>query len=90
MAKKMKIPIRTCIGCNSKKSKKEMIRIVITPTGVCEIDTSGKKSGRGFYLCYQEECLNKAIKGKKFNKYMNHDNSRILIEQLIEKIKEKK
>jgi len=84
VVKNVKIPIRTCIGCDTKKPKKEMLRIVISPDGDCGIDPSGKKSGRGFYLCYQMECLNNAIKRKKFDKYMDKENSLDLINELKE------
>ena len=86
MVKKTKIPMRTCIGCNAKKPKKEMIRMVTTTSGDYEIDTTGKKSGRGFYLCWQMECLNKAVREKKFNKLMPKDNAMIIFAQLKEKI----
>jgi len=84
MVRKVKIPMRTCIGCNVKKPKKEMIRIVTTSAGNCEIDISGKKSGRGFYICYHTECLNNAVKRKKFDKYMDKSISLDLITQLKE------
>lgn len=63
-----KIPQRTCIGCNSKKDKKELIRIVKNKDGEISIDLTGKKEGRGIYLCKEEECLNKAIKNKRISK----------------------
>jgi len=87
MNKKMKVPIRTCIGCNTRKPKKEMIRIVINSLGNCEIDPSGKKSGRGFYICYNIACVKLADKDKKFVRYMDTEESKILIEQILEKIK---
>lgn len=84
MAGKIKIPMRTCIGCNTIKPKKEMIRMVITPEKKCEIDASGKKSGRGFYICYNIECLNNAIKKNRFDKYVDKAVSQKLIKQLEE------
>lgn len=60
-----KLPQRTCIGCNSKKDKKELLRIVKNKQGEIQIDLTGKKDGRGIYLCKDEECLNKAIKNKR-------------------------
>ena len=62
MAKK--IPFRMCAGCGEMKSKKEMIRVLKTPEGEIVIDTTGKKNGRGAYLCSRTECLQKAIKNK--------------------------
>ena len=55
--KKKKIPLRVCAGCQEQKSKKEMIRIVRTPEGNVEIDKTGKKSGRGVYICQNPDCL---------------------------------
>ena len=53
-----KVPLRKCIGCNEMKNKKEMMRVLKTPEG--EI----VKNGRGAYLCFSKECLQKAIKNK--------------------------
>lgn len=59
-----KIPQRTCIGCSEVKNKKELIRIVRTPKGEVLVDFTGKKSGRGCYICPHSTCLEKAFKGK--------------------------
>lgn len=59
-----KIPLRQCIGCKEMKSKKEMIRILKTAEGNILIDATGRKNGRGAYLCSSKECLKKAIKTK--------------------------
>lgn len=63
-----KIPQRTCIGCNLKKDKKDLIRIVINKEQNIAIDKTGKLPGRGAYICDNTECLNKAIKNKKIEK----------------------
>ena len=63
-----KIPQRTCIGCNSKKSKKELIRIVKDKEGNIQIDRTGKLPGRGAYICDDVSCLDKAIKSKRLVK----------------------
>lgn len=60
-----RLPQRTCIGCNTKKDKKELIRIVKNKNGEINVDLTGKMEGRGTYICKNEECLNKAIKNKK-------------------------
>ncbi len=57
-----KIPMRMCVACREMKPKKELVRIVRTPEGPVEADLTGKKNGRGAYLCRSEECLEKAIK----------------------------
>lgn len=59
-----KIPQRQCIGCGEMKNKKEMIRILKTPEGEFTLDATGRKNGRGAYLCPSMECLKKAVKSK--------------------------
>lgn len=59
-----KIPMRLCIGCGEMKSKKEMMRILHTPEDTFVLDVTGKKNGRGAYMCKNGECLKKAIKSK--------------------------
>lgn len=68
MIKKRKVPMRICIGCQQKMTKKELIRVVRTPEGEIVLDSTGKKSGRGAYLCAKRDCLKKAIKGKRLEK----------------------
>ena len=63
-----KKPERTCIACNEQREKKELLRIVKSKEGVIEVDESGKKNGRGAYICKSEECLTKIIKSKKLEK----------------------
>ena len=65
MEKVKKIPQRKCLGCMQSFPKKELIRVVRTPEGEVEIDLTGKKSGRGAYICKNEACLKKAIKAKR-------------------------
>ena len=62
MAKK--IPMRQCIGCGDMHNKKEMMRVLKTPEGAIVLDKTGKKNGRGAYLCMTKECLIKAQKNK--------------------------
>ena len=62
------LPQRTCIGCNSKKDKKELIRIVKNKDGEIKVDLTGKMEGRGTYICKNEECLEKAMKNKRMAK----------------------
>ena len=59
-----KIPLRQCIGCGEMKSKKEMIRVIITAEGEILLDATGRKNGRGAYLCPSMECFKKAVKGR--------------------------
>lgn len=62
------LPQRTCMGCNSQKNKKDLIRIVKNKDGVISIDRTGKASGRGAYICDDITCLEKAIKTKRLEK----------------------
>lgn len=64
MAVNKKIPMRVCIGCGESKSKKDLMRVVRTPEEEFVLDATGKKNGRGAYLCKDAECLKKAIKSK--------------------------
>lgn len=59
-----KIPMRQCVGCQEMKPKKEMIRILKTSEEEFVLDATGRKNGRGAYLCNSRECLDKAIKQK--------------------------
>lgn len=59
-----KIPLRQCVGCGEMKGKKDMMRILKTPEGPIVLDVTGKKNGRGAYLCKSAECLKKARKNK--------------------------
>ena len=66
--KPRKIPMRMCVGCREMKEKRELIRIVRTPEGETLIDPTGKKSGRGAYVCRSPECLKRAIKQKQLER----------------------
>ena len=57
--KPRKIPMRQCLGCNEHKPKAELIRIVRSPEGEISLDLTGKKSGRGAYICRDLKCLKK-------------------------------
>ena len=69
--KERKIPIRQCLGCNEHKPKAEMIRVVRSPEGEISLDTKGKKSGRGAYVCFSVKCLNKARKSKRIDRALD-------------------
>lgn len=59
------VPQRTCIACHQVKPKRELLRIVRTPEGHVEMDPTGKKSGRGAYLCATRSCWTTALKKKR-------------------------
>ena len=64
------IPQRTCMGCNLKKDKKDLIRIVKDKENNINIDKTGKMQGRGAYICNNIECLEKIIKSKRIEKIL--------------------
>lgn len=84
--RKRKIPQRMCVGCQTVKPKRELIRIVRTPENTVEVDLTGKKNGRGAYLCKDPECLDKAIKGKRLEKSLNTSISEEVIMRLKEEL----
>ena len=66
--KAKKIPMRQCLGCNEHSPKRELIRVVRTPEGEVVADLTGKKNGRGAYLCPKAACLRKAQKSKRLER----------------------
>ena len=77
-----KKPERTCIVCRTQREKKDLLRIVKSKEGIIEVDLTGKKNGRGAYICKNEECLNKLIKTKKLEKTFEKDISENLYESI--------
>lgn len=63
-----KTPMRMCLGCGEMKPKKSMIRVVKSPEGEISLDLTGKKAGRGAYICRSCECFEKARKARRFEK----------------------
>lgn len=66
-----KIPIRMCLGCSEHFPKKELIRVVRSPQGEISLDLTGKKSGRGAYICRNMDCLVKALKTKRIERTLD-------------------
>lgn len=62
------IPQRTCIVCRTQKNKNELLRIVKNKENIIKVDESGKEPGRGAYICYSMDCLEKAKKSKKLER----------------------
>ncbi len=87
MAAKRKIPMRKCVGCQEMKSKKEMIRIIRNTEGEFLLDATGKKNGRGAYLCPNRECLEKAIKSKGLERSFGQAIPKEVYESLEEEMK---
>ncbi|MBQ9862148.1 MAG: YlxR family protein [Clostridia bacterium] len=63
-----RIPLRKCTGCGEMKPKKELVRIVKDPEGAISLDRTGKKAGRGAYICPEEACLAAAKKARRLEK----------------------
>lgn len=63
-----KIPMRMCVGCCEMREKKSLVRVIKTPEEEILLDLTGKKSGRGAYLCKSMECFDKAQKGRKLER----------------------
>jgi len=63
-----KIPLRMCTGCGEHKPKRELVRVVKSPEGEISLDLTGKKSGRGAYVCNNLECLQKARKSRRLER----------------------
>ena len=85
MAEK-KIPMRKCMGCNEMKPKRELIRAVKSPEGEISLDLTGKKSGRGAYLCKDKACLKKAIKAKRLQSNLEVQIGEELLEALAKEL----
>lgn len=83
-----KIPLRKCIGCGEMKEKKAMIRVIKTPEDEIMIDATGKKNGRGAYICPSSECLLKAIKSKGLERSFKVSIPKEVYEQLTKEMEE--
>ena len=73
---------RMCVGCREMKEKKSLIRIVRTPDGSVEMDMTGKKSGRGAYLCNCKECFEKAVKTHALSRALDCNISADILERI--------
>ena len=62
MSKAKHVPQRTCVGCRATSAKREFVRIIRTPEGAVQVDPTGKRNGRGAYLCARWECWEEALK----------------------------
>lgn len=84
MAKKP--TLRQCIGCGQPKEKKSLIRVIRSPEGTIELDATGKKNGRGAYLCPKQECLTKAMKSKGLERSFRMQIPNEIYQQLSEEL----
>lgn len=86
MEKIKKVPLRRCLGCMQSFPKKDLIRVVRTPENEVLIDITGKKSGRGAYLCRDKACLKKAVKAKRLQTNLEVQIGEELIEALSKEL----
>ena len=82
MTKPRKTPLRKCTGCMEMKDKRELIRVVRDQAGGVSIDRTGKKPGRGAYICPSLECIRKAVKQKGFERSFKQAVPASILEQL--------
>lgn len=66
--KEKKIPMRMCLGCREMKPKRELLRVVRSPEGDVSLDATGRKPGRGAYVCKSTDCLQRAIKQRQIER----------------------
>ena len=66
--KPKKVPMRMCVGCREMKPKKELLRVARSPEGEISFDLTGRKPGRGAYVCHSSDCLLRAIKQKQLER----------------------
>ena len=83
-AKPRKIPLRMCVGCREMKPKKELIRAVRSPEGEVSLDPTGKKAGRGAYVCMNADCLKKALKQRQLDRALEAQLDEAATQQLTE------
>jgi predicted RNA-binding protein YlxR (DUF448 family) len=77
-----------CVGCREHKPKKELIRIVKSPEGDISVDITGKKSGRGAYICRDESCLRKAQKTKQLERALECSMTQELFDRLADEVRQ--
>lgn len=83
-----KVPTRKCIGCGEQKEKRDLVRIVRTKEGEITIDATGKKNGRGAYICKSNDCLAKAVRSKGLERSFKMAIPEEIYEQLEKEMKE--
>ena len=86
--KQRKVPMRQCTGCGEMKNKKDLIRVIKTPEDEIVIDTTGKKNGRGAYICNSLECYRRAVKTKALERSLKTAIPKEVYEQLEKELKE--
>ena len=88
MQKPRKIPQRQCVGCRTMKDKKALIRVVKTPEDEIVLDLTGKKSGRGAYVCRSLTCLQKARKARRAERSLSCDIPEEVYDRMEEELRQ--
>ncbi|MDO5038210.1 RNase P modulator RnpM [Clostridium sp.] len=86
--KTKKIPLRMCTGCMEMKPKVELIRVVKSKDGEVSVDLTGKKSGRGAYICRSTECLKNAVKTRRLSRNLDIQIDEAIYDRLREEMKD--
>ena len=86
MASTRKVPLRKCVGCGEMKPKKERIRVVRCEDENFVLDATGKKNGRGAYICFSRECFEKAVKSKALERSLKMSIPQEIYESLKKEI----
>jgi len=81
-----KVPMRMCLGCRERKEKRALVRVVRSPEGEVNVDLTGKKPGRGAYVCSNQDCLGKAVKSKALERSLSISISPEIHEQLSKEV----
>lgn len=82
-----KIPVRKCVGCGEMREKRDMIRVLKTEENEIVLDTTGRKNGRGAYICPNSSCLEKAEKSKGLERSLKTAIPKEIYQQLSEEMK---
>lgn len=88
MRKVRKQPMRMCIGCHEMRPKRDLVRVVRTPEGNVDVDATGKKSGRGAYVCPAPDCVEAALKNGRFERCFGRRLNPEVISRIREEIAE--
>ena len=81
-----KVPMRSCCGCREKRPKRELVRVVRSPEGEVSLDITGRKAGRGVYLCSSKDCLLKAKKSRALSRALECEIPEEVFERLVGEI----
>ena len=88
MSTTKKIPMRKCVGCQEMKNKREMLRVLKTSENEFLLDATGRKNGRGAYLCFSKECFEKAVKSKGLERSFKQSIPKEVYEKLEKELDE--